>query len=46
MEQQFTLKEESERQLMSQRHSTDKETLQLEHENSIREMVEIQVGGA
>ena len=37
------LKEESEKMLMEEKHKRDKETLQVEHENSIREMVEIQV---
>ena len=37
------LKEESEKMLMEERHKRDKETLQVEHENSIREIVEIQV---
>lgn len=38
------LKEETEKSIMAERHRADKEVLQLEHENSIREMVEIQVG--
>ena len=39
------LKEETEKQLMNEKHSSDREMLQLEHENSLREMVEIQVRG-
>ncbi len=39
------MKEEAEKQLMNEKHSSDKEMLQLEHENSLREMVEIQVRG-
>lgn len=46
LEQQFMLKEETEKQLMNERHFSNKEMLQLEHENSIREIVEIQVQSA
>ncbi len=42
LEQLFLLKEETEKQLMIDKHTASKEMIQLEHENSLREMVEIQ----